>query len=85
MISGDPPTGPESPIGRGWAGLPESQRAIFDELLAVIEVELGVQIAIGRLGAIDPAAEDIQIVAGLIADEVFWAFLVEPRPPRETG
>jgi hypothetical protein len=53
--------------------------ASFEDLVAVIDEELNAQIAIGRLGAIDPAAHAIHQVASLIADEVYRAYQLMPR------
>jgi hypothetical protein len=56
--------------------------ASFDDLVALIDEELNAQIAIGRLGDIDPGTHAIHQVASLIADEVFRAYRLEPRADR---
>lgn len=61
--------------------------ALFDELAEVVDEEMRVQIAMGRLGDIgEPAPEAIRTTANLITDEVV-RYLVRSRslPRRRAG
>jgi len=51
----------------------------YDKLVALIEEELGAQIAMGRLGPVDPPTGGIKSVADLIADLVDRVFRLERR------
>jgi hypothetical protein len=61
---------------------PAPDPASFEDLVALIDEELNAQIAIGRLGDIDPAAHAIHQVASLLADEVYGAYRLVPRARR---
>ena len=52
----------------------------FEELVELIDEELGAQIAIGRLGDINPDLRQITEVAKLIADVVDRVYRLERRP-----
>jgi hypothetical protein len=58
---------------------PVRDAASFDDLVALIDEELRAQIAIGRLGDIDPAAPAVHQVASLVADVVLRTYRMEPR------
>ena len=51
----------------------------FDELTDVIDDELTAQIAIGRLGNIDPTPEQVRTTAELLADIILIVFKIEKR------
>jgi hypothetical protein len=51
----------------------------YDELVSLIEEELGAQIAMQRLGPVDPPAGSIATVADLVADMVDRAYHLERR------
>jgi uncharacterized protein YuzE len=51
----------------------------FDHLVALVEEELGAQIAIESLGQIEPPATGIHDVAFLVADMVDHVYLLERR------
>jgi hypothetical protein len=55
-------------------------RRLIDELTDVIEDELTAQVAIGRLGKIDPTGEQVRTTAGLLADIILIVFKIEKRP-----
>jgi len=54
----------------------------FDDLRALIREELVAQIAIGRLGDIEPPAQGVEAVASLIADVVIRVYRLERRNQR---
>jgi hypothetical protein len=58
---------------------PVQDAASFDDLVALIDEELRAQIAIGRLGDIDPGAPAVHQVASLVADVVLRTYRMEPR------
>lgn len=51
----------------------------FDRLLATVEHELQVMIAMQALGPIAPSLEQVRQVALMVADQVDWEFQVEPK------
>jgi hypothetical protein len=51
----------------------------FDQLAALVDEELRAQIAIGRLGDIDPGRAEIHVVARLVADVVDRVYRLEER------
>jgi hypothetical protein len=53
--------------------------ASFEDLVALIDEELRVQIAVGRLGDINPEQQAIHKTATLIADVVFRAYRFAPK------
>jgi hypothetical protein len=53
----------------------------FDELVEAIDWELQAQLALGRIGEVQPTTEQRRNLAVLIADEVDWRFRLEPKVP----
>jgi hypothetical protein len=57
----------------------ESPYQQFHDLRALVAEELAAQLAIGRLGSIEPPPNGVQQVAGLIADAVVRVYRLERR------
>lgn len=75
-----PPTDVEAVLREVMANSnPVQHGPDFDHLVALVEEELGAQIAMERLGQIEPPATGIHDVAGLVADIVDHVYLLERR------
>src|SRR6476660_730998 len=75
-----PPTDVESVIRSIVAdSTPVQHGPDFDDLVGLVEEELGAQIAMGRLGQIETPATGIHTVALLVADMVDHVYLLERR------
>jgi hypothetical protein len=57
----------------------------YEELVELIDEELGAQVAIGRLGRIDPTPAQVRTTAELIASMVWIVFNVQKRDKPEFG
>ena len=55
------------------------ERQLFEDLRGLIREELDAQLAMGRLGPVDPPARGTDDVAGLIADMVIRVYRFERR------
>ena len=80
MADERPPSDIESVIREIIAtSTPVQHSPDFDDLVALIEEELGAQIAMQRLGEIDPPATGVHTVALLVADIVDRVYQLERR------
>ena len=57
----------------------ESPYQHFEDLRALVAEELTAQLAVGRLGSVEPPPNGIQQVASLIADVVVRVYRLERR------